>query len=157
MKKTYLALLLAVATSVSAEQSAVLGVQVLSEPTSKEKELLAELEAEQEKSEQQQQESLLAQRSYVYQGSFRENFERLATQWDFAPVIWDEKVNNCVWEQVTEYEIKDTKTGEPFFDSRDVLFFYADTLDFVPRFNDIDKSVVMIYQGPENRVSDCAY
>lgn len=153
MKNTYLALLLAVAIGVSAEQSAVLEVQVLNEPTSKEKELLAKLEAEQ----QQEKEILLPQPSYVFQGGFRENFERLAIQWDFAPVIWDEKVHNCVWEQVTEYEIKDTKTGEPFSDSRDVLFFYADTLDFVPRFNDIDKSVVMIYQGPENRVSDCAY
>lgn len=86
----------------------------------------------------------------IFAGTFNNNVERLAELLGFSPVIWDERVKNCIWEQVTEYDVP-SKYVEP----RDVLAFYASTLDFKPAYSEVDTSVQLIYVGALSRIQDC--
>lgn len=81
-------------------------------------------------------------------GSFRENLHRLAEEFSFGPVIWDARVKDCLWDQVTSYEI-------PHSEPRDVIGFYASTLDFKAVFSDFDSSVQLFYVGPQKRIKHC--
>lgn len=86
--------------------------------------------------------------SVVSVGTFKDNLERLANEQGFSPVIWDRRVKDCVWEQVQAYKIPET---EP----REILAFYASTLDFKPVFSDVDTHVQLIYFGPKTRIQHC--
>lgn len=81
-------------------------------------------------------------------GLFNHNLERLALEFGFTPVIWDERVTNCVWEQVTEYAIPET---EP----KKIIAYYAETQDFKPLFSNVDSHVRLMYVGPLSRIQGC--
>lgn len=84
----------------------------------------------------------------IYTGTFNNNVERLASELGFTPVIWDERVSNCVWEQVTEYIIPET---EP----KKIIAYYAETQDFKPLFSNVDSHVRLMYVGPLSRIQGC--
>jgi hypothetical protein len=86
----------------------------------------------------------------IFAGTFNNNVERLAELLGFSPVIWDERVKNCIWEQVTEYDVP-----SKYVEARDVLAFYASTLDFKPAYSEVDTSVQLIYVGALSRIQDC--
>lgn len=85
---------------------------------------------------------------FIKVGTFKENVERLAQEQGFAPVVWDRRVAGCVWEQIQGYEIPETNP-------RDVIAYYASTLDFKPVFSDVDTHVQLIYFGPKTRIQHC--
>jgi hypothetical protein len=84
----------------------------------------------------------------VVVGTFKGNMERITDNLGFFPVIWDKRIKNCVWEQIQGYDI-------PKYESRDIVYYYAQTLDFWPQFSDVDSSVELIYRGPNSRIKDC--
>jgi len=86
--------------------------------------------------------------STVTVGTFKENVERLAKEQGFSPVIWDKRVKSCVWEQIQGYTI-------PEKEPREIIAYYASTLDFKTVFSDVDKHVQLIYFGPKTRIQNC--
>ena len=85
---------------------------------------------------------------HVRKGTFKENFTRLAREYGFNFVAWDPRVANCQWEQKTEYKI-------PKDEAKQVLAYYAKTLDFYLEFSSVDNHVKVMYSGPMQRLSYC--
>lgn len=84
----------------------------------------------------------------VRPGTFRSNLFRLADELGFGTVLVDPRVSNCVWRQLTEY----TLSGD---DPREVLAYYAATLDFRLAFSSLDGHVEVAYAGPPERLASC--
>lgn len=84
----------------------------------------------------------------IQKGTFRANLLAIADQFDFGPVIWDPKADSCVWRQVTEYTIEGP-------DPREILAYYASTLDFQLSFSNVDSHIEAKYTGPDDRLLPC--
>jgi len=85
----------------------------------------------------------------IEHGYFKANVERLAIEFNLTPVIWDESIKECDWNQVTSYPIK-AKTPEEVIDK------YLQTQDFAIEVSKVDRHIKVIYKGPSQRLEVCS-
>jgi hypothetical protein len=84
----------------------------------------------------------------IVKGTFKDNIERLATNYGFTPVIWEDHIKDCIWMQDTEYEI-------PYVDPMDIIAFYANATGFKVVFSNVDSHLQMIYASSSGKVRNC--
>lgn len=92
--------------------------------------------------------SEMGDEALIRKGTFRENLLNLAAQFNYGPVIWDSRADNCVWRQITEFRISGK---EP----RELLAYYAATQDFTLQFSTVDEHIEAKYVGPVERLAPC--
>lgn len=84
----------------------------------------------------------------IEKGTFRRNLLRLANDFNYGPIIWDQRTLNCVWAQETQYKLEGKEPKE-------ILAYYAATQDFKLAFSKVDEHIQAIYTGPDSRLAPC--